>query len=312
MRSVFLPPRPSAARKWAKRAGVLVAVLAAAAAAALWLGNELAARKMQRTVEVASQGVAFRSASDSAALARGRYLYASRGCVDCHGAAANGRMFLDDGKGMRIAGPNISPGPGSVVAGYTPADWERAIRHGVARNGRPLMIMPSEDYNRWTDDDLASLVAYLRAKEPASGTGAVVDLPLPVRALYGFGFIRDAAAKIDHALPPEQPVPESVTVKHGAYVANMCLGCHGARLSGGKIPGGPPDWPAASNLTPGEGSAMVRYPDAEALMALFKTGKRPDGTPVKVMPFESPREINDTDVRALHLYLKSLPASPRG
>jgi mono/diheme cytochrome c family protein len=298
----------SAAGKWAKRAGVLAAVLVGIAAAALWVGNELAARKMQRTVDIAVQGVAFRSASDGAALERGRYLFASRGCVDCHGAQANGRVFLDDGKGMRIAGPNISPGPGSVVAGYTPVDWVRAIRHGVSRSGRPLMVMPSEDYNRLTDDDLASLVAYLRFKEPASGAGAVVELPLPVRAFYGFGLMQDAAAKIDHAKPPEQPVPESVTVKHGAYVVNMCLGCHGAKLAGGKIPGGPPEWPAASNLTPGEGSAMVRYPDAEALLALFRTGKRPDGTAVKVMPFESLREMNDTDVRALHLYLKSLPS----
>ncbi|QGW84240.1 c-type cytochrome [Variovorax paradoxus] len=301
----------SAGVKWARRAAVLVAILVAVAAAALWVGNELATRKMRRTVEVAVQPVAFRSASDSAALERGRYLYASRGCVDCHGAAANGRTFLDDGNGMRIAGPNISPGPGSVVAGYTPVDWVRAIRHGVSRSGRPLMVMPSEDYNRWTDDDLASLVAYLRFKEPASGAGAVVELPLPVRALYGFGWMEDAAAKIDHTRPPEQPVPESVTVKHGAYVANMCIGCHGAKLSGGKIPGGPPEWPAASNLTPGEGSAMVRYPDADAMLALFKTGKRPDGSAVKVMPFESLREMNDTDVRALHLYLKSLPAGPK-
>ena len=107
-------------------------------------------------------------------------------------------------------------------------------------------------------------------------------------------------------------MPEGVNVAHGAYVANMCLGCHGAQLAGGRIPGGPPDWPPAPNLTPGEGTAMVRYPDAEALLRLFKTGKRPDGTPVKVMPFESLREMNDTDVRALHLYLRGLQPRPQG
>ena len=57
--------------------------------------------------------------------------------------------------------PNISPGPGSVVAKYTPADWERSLRHGVKPDGRPLMIMPSEDYNRLTDADLGALVAYV-------------------------------------------------------------------------------------------------------------------------------------------------------
>ncbi|MBO9514697.1 MAG: c-type cytochrome [Variovorax sp.] len=270
----------------------------------------MARAKMQRKVDVAVTGVAFRD--DAGAIERGRYLYASRGCVDCHGAQGGGAMFLDDGKGMRIAGPNISPGPGSVVAGYTPQDWERAIRHGVDPKGRALMVMPSEDYNRFTDDDLAALVAHLRHMEPAQGGAAVVELPLPVRVFYGFGLMHDAAAKIDHARPPEAPVPAGLTATHGAYVANMCLGCHGAKLNGGRIPGGPPDWPAAANLTPGEGSAMTHYPDAESFAKLFKTGHRPDGTAVKVMPFGSLREMSDTDVRALFLYLKTLPAVPHG
>ena len=91
-----------------------------------------------------------------------RYLFSSRGCVDCHGADGAGRTFVDDGRGVRIKGPNISPGPGSLVVRYQPEDWVRAIRHGVAPGGRPLMIMPSEDYNRLTDADLAALVAYMR------------------------------------------------------------------------------------------------------------------------------------------------------
>ena len=92
----------------------------------------------------------------------------------------------------------------------------------------------------------------------------------------------------------------------------MCLGCHGAKLAGGKVPGGPPEWPAAANLTPGEGSAMPRYPDAASFAKMFKTGERPDGQAIKVMPFGSLREMNDTDVRALHLYLKTLAPQPHG
>jgi mono/diheme cytochrome c family protein len=150
-------------------------------------------------------------------------------------------------------------------------------------------------------------VAYVRSLPPASGQGTVLKLPLPVKALYGYGAILDAAARIDHTLPPQQPVPEGVTLAHGQYVANMCIGCHRAGLEGGKIPGGPPDWPPASRLTPGEGSVMGRYPDAEALIAMFRSGKRPDGTAVQVMPFPSLREMSETDLRALYLYLKALP-----
>ncbi|MCY1382413.1 hypothetical protein D9M69_704350 [compost metagenome] len=102
-------------------------------------------------------------------------------------------------------------------------------------------------------------------------------------------------------------MPEGVTQEHGAYVANMCIGCHGVGLVGGKIPGGPPDWPPAARLSPGEGSVLGRYPNAETLIAMFRSGKRPDGSAVQVMPFESLREMSETDLRALYLYLKALP-----
>jgi cytochrome c553 len=130
--------------------------------------------------------------------------------------------------------------------------------------------------------------------------------------LYGFGAIKDAAAKIDHSLPPAQPVPVAADARHGAYVANMCIGCHGEHLSGGKIPGGPPDWPPAANLTPGENSAMTRYPDAQRFMAMLRSGKRPDGTPIKVMPFESLGKLSDVDVQAVYAYLKTVPPRAAG
>jgi cytochrome c553 len=56
----------------------------------------------------------------------------------------------------------------------------------------------------------------------------VVELPLPAWVLYGFDVIPDAAQRINHTLAPAQPVAAGVTAAHGAYVANMCIGCHGA------------------------------------------------------------------------------------
>jgi len=291
--------------KWLARglgAAGLIVVLAGAAVVG---GDEMADHKMNRHVALAPYPLALKH--DAASVERGRYLYESRGCADCHGAAASGRTFLDDGKGFVLAGPAIGTGPGSATLRYAAADWERTIRHGVKPDGRPAMIMPSEDYNRLTDDDLASLVAYLRSVPPERGTPAVLRLPLPVRVLYGFGAVRDAASKIDHTLAPSTPVPEGVTVEHGRYVAQMCLGCHGATLAGGKIPGGPPDWPAAADLRPGA-PGMAAYRDAPAFMAMLRSGKRPDGTRPAVMPFEALSKMNDVDVKALHLYLTSLPA----
>jgi mono/diheme cytochrome c family protein len=294
-------------KRWIKWTAALVGAAVVVVAGAGVVGYQLAERKMARKVELTVKPVAY--TTEAQALARGKYLFESRGCVDCHGANGGGRVFVDNGS-LRIAGPNISPA--GVTAGYKPEDWVRTVRHGVKPNGQPVMIMPSEDYNRFTDQDLSALVSYVRSLAPVQGAAPAMKLPPPVRILYGFGAIQDAAEKIDHSLPPAQPVPEAVNAKHGAYVANMCLGCHGEHLSGGKIPGGPPDWPAAANITPGEGSAMARYKDSAAFVSMLRTGKRPDGTPIKVMPFESLAKMNDVDAQALYEYLKTVPARPAG
>lgn len=292
-------------KTWIRRSLLGLATLALLGGGAVLVGEQLALQRSQRHIDVNPQPVALRS--DAAAVERGRYLYTSRGCGDCHGADGAGRSFVK-ADGLHLAGANITPGEGSVVTAYRPLDWVRTLRHGVKPDGTPLRVMPSEDYNRLTDDDLASIVAYVRQLPPARGGAAVVELPLPARVMYGFSLIPDAADKIDHRLPPSTPVAEGVTVEHGRYVAQMCKGCHGAQLAGGRIPGAPPDWPAASRLLPGADSALERYPDAASMVSMFKTGQRPDGTPVRVMPFEALGQLSDTDARALHLYLKSLAA----
>ena len=294
-------------KTWIKWAGVAVGAVAVLAVAAGLTGLQLADRKMTRKVEVAVTAVPY--TTEPQALERGKYLFESRGCVDCHGAQGGGREFINDGK-LRAAGPNVTAG--GVTASYKPEDWVRILRHGVKPSGQPAMIMPSEDFNRLTDQDLASLVAYVRSLPPHQGGAAVLELPVPVRVLYGFGAIKDAAAKINHSLPPAQPVPAAVNAQHGAYVANMCIGCHGEHLSGGKIPGGPPDWPAAANLTPGAGSAMARYKDVAQFVAMLRSGKRPDGTLIKVMPFESLGKLSDVDAQAVFAYLQTVPPRPAG
>jgi len=298
-------------KPWLKRTTFGVVGLVAIAAAALIVLGQAGERKMQRRLDIRVAPVALRSDADS--VVRGGYLFRSRGCTECHGADGAGKTFIDDANGMLVHAPNITPGEGSAAKAYTADDWTRTIRHGVKPDGRPAIVMPSEDYARFTDNDLATLVAYLRQMPPVSAPGATVRFPLPVKALYALGIVKDAAERIDHSLPPPPAAADAPTAQHGAYLANACTGCHGATLSGGKIPGAPPAWPAAANLTPGEGSAMARYGSAEALAAMFRSGKRPDGRPVSsVMPFLALKEINDTDVRALYLHLKGVAPRPAG
>lgn len=290
---------------WVRRSLMAVAILmflvAAAAGVLVWHGHGLAMRKVSLPESVAQRAPAF--VDTPQAKVRGAHLYASRGCADCHGANGAGRTFVDDGKGMRMAGPAIHTGPGSVTLGYTARDWHLTVRHGVKPDGRPLMVMPSEEYNRLTDEDFAALVAHVRGLPPAGGGAAVLDLPPPVWALYGAGYIRDAATKIDHALPSAAVVPYGPTAAYGAYIANGCTGCHGAQLEGGRVRGGPPDWPPAARLSRGDGGVMSRYATLESFTAMLRTGKRPDGSAVKVMPFEALSQFDDTEVRALHAYL---------
>ncbi|WP_229467339.1 c-type cytochrome [Massilia sp. Mn16-1_5] len=270
----------------------------------------LSTRKMQRTVPVDVSAIAV--PNDPARIAHGRYLYSTRGCTECHGATGTGKTVIDS-DGMLVVAPNITRGANSATTAYQVVDWVRTIRHGVKPNGQPVIVMPSEDYARLTDEDTGALVAYLQQLPPLPGERRRIDLPLPVKLLYAVGGIKDAAEKIDHSLPPPRAQPAAVTAAHGAYVAQACIGCHGAQLSGGAIPGAPPAWPQAANLTPGPGSAMLRYPTAESFLAMLRSGKRPDGSTISpVMPFASFGQMNDVDARALHAYLQTLPPRPAG
>jgi len=295
---------------WMKRTSIALLVLALAGAASVVGGKAMGERKLVRTI--ALQVVPVDVRGDAGQVEQGRYLFSTRGCVDCHGANGAGKTVIEEGA-MLVISPNITAGANSVTSAYTVADWVRTVRHGVKPNGNPVMIMPSEEYNRLTDNDMAALIAYARQLPPAAGSAAVVRLPTMVKVLYAFGAMKDAAETIDHALPPPLPVAPAVSLEHGAYVANSCMGCHGARLSGGVIPGTPPSWPVAANLTPGKGSVMHRYPTADVFMATLRSGQRPDGTPIsQVMPTSSLRHMTDTDLLAVYRFLKTLPPVAAG
>jgi mono/diheme cytochrome c family protein len=286
------------------------AALALLAIALVLAGKTMGERKMARIITIPVAPLVLKAGGPS--LEQGRYLFATRGCADCHGASGAGKEVINSG-GMLVISPNITLGSNSATAGYLISDWVRTLRHGVKPSGRPVMIMPSEDYNRLTDDDVAAIVAWVRQLAPVDGRRALVRLPLSVKLQYGVGQVRDAAEMIDHALAPQLPVAPGVSLAHGAYVAHSCVGCHGATLSGGKIPGSPPDWPAPANLTPGPGSAMQRYPTPESLIAMMRSGTRPDGSAIsQVMPFGSLGQMSEVDVRALHRYLQSLPPRAAG
>jgi mono/diheme cytochrome c family protein len=284
-----------------------VAVLAAGAGIAAGAAVFVSKHKMERIVDVEVTPVDLASAD----LRRGEYLFVTRACTECHGKDGGGHVMVDDPKGgLLIRAPNITRG-GSAVASYSDADWLRLLRHGVKPSGRPAFIMPSEDYAQMADEDAAALVSYIRSLPAAPETTAEFRLPLIMKALYAFGVIKDSAEKIDHTRRAPTRVPDDIHEK-GAYVANVCAGCHGQGLAGGKIPGAPPTWPAAANLTSAPGAEMARYSSVQAFREMMRTGKRADGSPIAVMPFENFKAMNDTELDALFTFLKTLPPRASG
>ena len=73
-------------------------------------------------------------------------------------------------------------------------------------------------------------------------------------------------------------------------------------------------WQAAPGIiyTVQRSTTLTNWANAAQFAAMFRSGKRPDGSVIKVMPFESLREVNDTDVQALYAFLKTAPAKPFG
>lgn len=297
-------------KKLMKIVGISLAVLAAGVAVTAGAAVFLSERKMNRVVDVKVASVNL--AALNPAMERGEYLFETRGCSECHGANGGGRLMIDDkSTGFYVYTPNITRGGGGAAAAYGDAEWIALLRHGLKPSHTPVFFMPSEDYAQMADDDVSALVSYVRTLPPAPEMQAEFRLPLMLKALYAFGAIDDAAGKIDHQRPAPARVPESLH-EQGKYAANTCIGCHGPGFAGGKIPGGPPVWPAAANLTAAADGAMSRYSSPEEFRQMMRTGKRADGTTVSVMPFESLAQMSDAELDAVFGFLKSLPAKESG
>ncbi len=251
--------------------------------------------------------------SDAASIAEGERMFVTRGCPDCHGPAGSGKVILDDAMVGRFAGPNLTPGRGGIGSDMTEQDWIRAIRHGVGRDGRALLVMPSNEYYPMNDRDLGNLVAYLLRLPPVDQEVVSNQLGPLGRALLVMNVAPFLSAeKIDHAALRPAEVASGVTQEYGKYLAVSCMGCHGEGYSGGAIPGDPSPPPYPSNLTPDPQTGLGNWSEADFITAM-RSGVRPDGTAIDPkMPWKGFSLMTDEELKALWLYLASLPAKPLG
>src|SRR5262245_49896304 len=220
------------------------------------------------------------------AIERGERLVRTRvGCNGCHAADFGGAVLVDALPLGRWAAPNLTTGKGSVTRSYTASDWDHAVRHGLRQGGR-TSSMPAVEFTNLSDRELSDIVAYIRSRPP-------VDRELP-KMRYGpvFAFVFASspdyvvAYRVDHqkahAREPPAPTP---TAEFGEHLVQVCRGCHGPGLSGGKIQGDP-NMPVVANLTP-DASGLRAWSEADFVRAI-REGRRPDGSAISdYMPWKA-------------------------
>jgi mono/diheme cytochrome c family protein len=295
--------------KWVRRLGAVaggLGLLVATLAATVWI---VSSRQLVRTLDVPPRPLSV--PRDSVTVARGAHLVDAIGkCADCHGEDLGGNVFIDDPGLGRIVAPNLTPG--GRLASYSDAEVARALRHGVAKDGRRLLIMPSSDYNAFSDEDASAVIAYVRSRPPVTRELPAHNLKFLARALMVTGQLPAFEAdRIDHGRAPVARVAAATTAAYGKYLADAggCTGCHGPGLSGGKIPGAPPDWKPAANLTP---AGIGSWTEADFFRAL-REGRRPAGTAIdSLMPWPRAGRMTDDEIRAVWLYLRSVPPRQYG
>lgn len=260
--------------------------------------------------------------SAEVSVERGEYLVRGpAGCGNCHTpqgpqgpdmANELGGFMVDKTPAFEAWAVNITPG--SRVAGWTDDELAKAIREGIRPDGSVIgPPMPITLYRGLGDDDLYSMVAFLRTLPASRNETPFSTYNIPLPPAYG--------PPIDSVSAPDR----GVTVEYGAYLAGPvahCLECHtpmGERGpmfdthlgAGGFEFHGPWGTSVAPNLTPHE-DGLAGYSD-EALKAMITQGLRPDGSQMKPpMGYPYFARMTDGDLDALVLYLRQMPPLPDG
>ncbi|MBF9036494.1 cytochrome C [Rhodobacterales bacterium HKCCE2091] len=261
------------------------------------------------------------SASAEVSVERGEYLVRGpAGCGNCHtplgpeGFVADqelGGRLVEDNPFFTAIAPNITPA--GRVSGWSDDELAHAIREGIRPDGSVIgPPMPFPQYRGLGDDDLMSIVAFLRTLPAVDNDPGQSEYRVPLPPAWG--------PPVDSVTAPDR----AVTAEYGAYLAGPvahCLECHspftpeGMSLSesepgrGGFEFHGPWGTVVAPNITSGP-DGIEGYSDAE-LAGMITQGVRPDGTPMlPPMPYPFLANMTDEDLQAIILFLRSLPPLP--
>lgn len=206
--------------KWAGAIAVVTAVLAVTVPVFLYVASEAVIERRYPLPAIEEP-----AAPSPKTVERGFHLVQIAGCSDCHGADFKGRVS-NGAEPLRVWSSNLR----ISAARLSDGEFERALRRGIASDATSLWAMPSANYTYMSEDDVAALLAYLRALGPAGPTRPrpVWDRDTRVALLEGrivpaVLAVRDSPSSLD--LGPRYD--------GGRYLARISCGeCHGTNLAG--------------------------------------------------------------------------------
>jgi mono/diheme cytochrome c family protein len=297
--------------------GAIVILLAAGAAWIYWSGIPSYEVKLPDYPAIKA---------DSATVAEGKRL-ASMVCNQCH-QAPNGKLegkYMTDVPAMfgKIWAPNITKHPVHGSGRYSDAELAYLLRTGVKRDGKfAPPWMPK--FPHLSDQDLQSIIAYLRSEAPELAASDVVQ-PDPEPSFMAKFLCRVAFKPLPY---PEQAIvapPASDPVTFGKYLVTAkveCYSCHSQSFettnmmepekTPGYLGGGNPltglegEVVTSANLSPDLETGLGKWTEAQFVQAL-KTGVRPAG-PALRYPMTPYVALTDEEAKAIWAYLKTVPA----
>jgi mono/diheme cytochrome c family protein len=260
--------------------------------------------------------------STPARLERGHYLVENvMGCFYCHSERdwkAPGAPPVEGKKGAGAAfhgGPgelyalNITPDKETGIGSWTDDAIARAIREGVDKDGKALFpIMPYGNYRTLGDEDLASVIVYLRSMPAVRNVVPKSKIIFPVNHLMKSS---------------PQPVTEAVAtpvfsspIDRGRYIVRQssCADCHtpsiqGQPIAGLEFAGGfpfsePSGAVTSANITPD--ASGISYYDEQMFLTMMRTGQVGARKLNPTMPWALYGRMTDEDLKAIFAYLRTL------
>jgi len=224
-------------------------------------------------------------------------------CKGCHGDDLSGQI-MEDSSIIRLSSANLTTGKGGVGSWYTDADWVRSLRHGVRPDGLPMVIMPAQIFTKLNGTDLGEIIAYVKNMPPVDNEAPRTEIKLMGRVMLTLGAVPAEEAipaeGIDHTAPPPEGVARGVTPEYGEYMSLICAVCHTENMAGGMLEG------EGVNLTPA--GDLVNWTE-EDFIETMRTGVTPEGKELdpELMPWEDFKFLTDDQLKAIWLYLKTLP-----